>query len=135
MALQYYNVICRNVKCGTNAKSGNRYYSYGLLIQDGPRKGEWMNYYKTKTENTISHIKKDEATMGIVFTGRRTVDSEDSPEDFTLDLKECVAAWGQGKDPNYTQEKVTGVYPKDGKSPRVTNKDLNNPPPTGDLPF
>jgi len=80
----YYTCTAGNVRTGIS-KSGNPYVKIGCVIKSGPRKGEWLNYFRSITPKTKEMLKKDLATMGVTLG---------EGDDYSLDRRLFTVVWG-----------------------------------------
>lgn len=108
----FLTVRAGNAKTGMT-KTGKPYINIGLVVKAGPRKGEWVNYFKTVTEKTKPYIKKDLATMGVTDV-----------ENFTCDGRLFTAVWAY--DEFWKDERVKSVIPSKFQ-PDITRDDIGGP--------
>ncbi len=120
---QFLTCICMNVKHGVT-KNGNDYRRFGLLVQDGPRKGEWVNHFRVITEKTIPFYKKDCKAMGV---------TNDTPEEFACDGRLVTVMWGEKSYNGKTMDDVLGIFPYD--STKAAKAAKVSPPKLDELPF
>lgn len=121
-AKEWLVCIAKNMKNGIT-KNDNPWRSVGLVVQEGPRKGEWVNYFKVITERTLPYWKKDCFAMGI---------TNDSAENFQCDGRRVTVKWGEDDYMGKKEDRPLGVLPYDAskyKAPAVA------PAAEDDLPF
>lgn len=119
-------LVCKamNVKEGTTS-NGNPWRRFGLKVQEGPRKGEWVNFFRVVTEKTIPYYKKDCAAMGV---------TSDDPEDFQCDGRLVTVKWGPKTYNGKTEDDVLGILPYDKSKAKSGPRDLQEEP-NNDIPF
>ena len=110
-------LVCRvkNVKNGITT-NGNPWRSFGLKVEEGPRKGQWVNFFRVVTEGTLPYYKKDCAAMGV---------TNDTVEGFECDGRLVTVKWGEETYKGKTEDKVLGVLPYKARDSKP-DQDPNN---------
>jgi hypothetical protein len=72
---KFFKLSLANLRGGKTAK-GDDYRKFGAVIQSGPEKGKYADYFKVRNENTAPYYRKDCKVMGV---------TNDDPGDFQHD--------------------------------------------------
>lgn len=97
--MTFYTTRVGNVKFGTT-KPGNPYIRLGLVIKQGPKKGQWLNYMMIITEKTKARVKKELELAGVTLG---------EGEEYSLDGRLVTAVWGYSD--YWKEEQVLTIRP------------------------